>query len=327
MSTVWVWLEHSDGKLVQSAREALAAAQALGSQVVGIIAAGTPELVEALAVRAGQFGAQAIIATADPTLESYRFEPHVALLRALVDAEQPAALLAGHTLRGREVLSGLAGSLGVGALTDCLSLEWSEERLVAVRPAYDGKVLCRAVLRRGTVQLATLRESAFTAQPVPDAPSPPLQWAEAALAEDAIATKVEAFAASSAEVDLTSARVIVAGGRGVGGPEGFGPLEELASVLGGAVGASRAAVDAGWIPYAHQIGQTGKDVSPELYFAVGISGAIQHVSGMRSARTIVAINKDPNAPIFEMASYGLQGDLHELIPAITQALRAQLADR
>jgi electron transfer flavoprotein alpha subunit len=173
--------------------------------------------------------------------------------------------------------------------------------------------------------MITLRSRAF-------APAEPLgksgqaEWVQPAVAAGDIATQVVGFESSEGKVSLNDAKIIVSGGRGVGGPEGFAPVAELAEVLGGALGASRAAVDAGWIPYEHQVGQTGKTVSPDLYVACGISGAIQHQAGMRTAKVIVAINKDADAPIFKLASYGIVGDLFKIIPALSQEFRRRLGN-
>jgi electron transfer flavoprotein alpha subunit len=172
--------------------------------------------------------------------------------------------------------------------------------------------------------MATIRRRVF---PVPDIDagrSGEITTVEAVMSEADIPTKIEGLEAASGEVSLTDAKIIVSGGRGVGGPEGFAPVQALAEVLGGAMGASRAAVDAGWVPYAHQVGQTGKTVQPELYIACGISGAIQHLAGMKTSKLIVAINKDPDAPIFKYAHYGIAGDLFEYVPALTAELKERL---
>jgi electron transfer flavoprotein alpha subunit len=200
-----------------------------------------------------------------------------------------------------------------------------EGQLVATRTIYTGNILTDLVFR-GQPQIATVRARAF-AMPEPDpARSGEIVPVMAELGEDEIPIKIVGFEEIGAgEVSVADANVIVSGGRGVKGPEGFEPIRELASVLGAAVGASRAAVDAGWISYPHQVGQTGKTVRPDLYIACGISGAIQHLAGMRTSKVIVAINKDSEAPIFQIADYGIVDDLFGIVPALTKALRERLA--
>lgn len=320
MTRVYVWIEHMDGKMLQIAREALGLGSTLGDVTALVFGQG----VDDVAKSAFEYGAKTVIKSDDATLKEFRFEPFVALLSKIVQDDQPDIVLAGHTTRGRELLSGAAADANAGLITDCLELTLDSGRLVAKRPAYDGKITSQVMVCTDGPQFATLRESAFKANEATAGASGEIKTVAPVLSEDQIATKIESFEAVVSTVNLTSASIIISGGRGVGGPEGFKPLHDLADVLGGAVGASRAAVDAGWIPYAHQIGQTGKDVSPELYFAVGISGAIQHLSGMRNAKTIIAINKDAEAPIFKLASYGIVGDLFEIVPALTQAFKQQL---
>ncbi len=196
--------------------------------------------------------------------------------------------------------------------------------LKATRPVYGGKLLASQTVQPGGPAYITLRSRAFQAlAPDPDRRGE-ITRVGPVLREDQIATKIEGFEAAAGEVSLTDAAIVVSGGRGVGSAEGFAPLKALAAVLGAAVGASRAAVDAGYIDYAHQVGQTGKVVSPDLYIACGISGAIQHQAGMRTSKVIVAINKDPDAPIFKLAQYGIVGDLFEILPALTAEFRKRL---
>jgi len=271
------------------------------------------------------YGADTVYLADDATLASFRVDPYAAVIKALVEEHQPAIILWGGTSRGRELAAVVGADLGVGVAADCLDLTLDDEgNLVATRPIYTGNILTDVVFCTKP-QMATVRGRAF---PMPEADpsrSGQVVAVPAVLSEEEIAVKVVGFEESGVgEVSVAEANIIVSGGRGVKGPEGFEPIRELAAVLGAAVGASRAAVDAGWIPYPHQVGQTGKQVRPDLYIACGISGAIQHLAGMRTSKVIVAINKDPEAPIFQVADYGIVEDLFKAVPALTEALKERL---
>lgn len=320
----FVWVEQHGGTPLPAAWEALGLARQLsGSGTVTALVFG--QNVNDIVKAAFEYGADAVIKADDASLANYRFGPYVALLVKLVKDHSPALVLAGATTRGREVLAGAAADLDAGLLNDVTELSLENGKLRSTHPVLGGKALSVEAITGDGPQFATLRTRAFKAL-APDASrSGTVTNAAPVLAESDIATQVEKLEQSSGEISLTDASIIVSGGRGVGGPDGFKPVRELAEVLGAAVGASRAAVDAGWIPYEHQVGQTGKVVSPDLYIAVGISGAIQHQAGMRTSKVIVAINKDPETPIFKLARYGLVGDLFELLPALTQAFRQKLS--
>jgi len=323
VSGILVWIEQHDGAALPVAWEALGLAQTLanGGTVTALLMG---EGVRALAQEAIVRGADEALLADDPSLARYRFDPAVALLAREVRARQPQVVLAGATTAGREALAGAAADLGAPLLADVVELAWDEGALTGVRPVAGGRLLSvESALGEGP-QLATLRGRAF--KPLePDASrSGAIHEIAPALAENDIPERVVSIAAKSSAISLTDARIVVAAGRGVGGAEGFAPVRALAEALGAAVGASRAAVDAGWIPYEHQVGQTGKVVAPDLYIAAGISGAIQHQAGMRTAKTIVAINKDPDAPIFKLAQYGIVGDLFEVLPALADAFRKRL---
>ncbi len=318
---IFVWLEHFNGALVQPSREALGFAGSLGDKVTGLVfGKNVGEVVK----QAFHHGADEVIQADDATLETFRFEPYVALLTHLVQEHNPAIVLAAHTTRGREIIGGTSADLDKGFLADCTELRLENGKLSATHPVYSGRVLSTAVNASDGTQFATLRGRAFKPNEADSSRNGKVINASPVLSEDQIASKVESFEESVGTVSLADAAIIVSGGRGVGGPEGFAPVRDLAGVLGAAVGASRATVDAGWIPYEHQVGQTGKVVSPDLYIAVGISGAIQHQAGMRTSKTIVAINKDGDAPIFGLASYGIVGDLFEILPALTQVFKEKL---
>jgi len=261
----------------------------------------------------------------DVTLAAYRLEAYAATLVKLAQEREPAIFLVGASSRGRELGPYVSAKLGVGLAADCVEIDVESGSLVATRPALAGNVTTKITYSGARPQMATLRRRVF----VPLDPDPgrdgPVVTANAVLSEDDIPTKVVEYASREGEVSLTDANIIVSGGRGVGGPEGFAPVRALAEALGGAMGASRAAVDAGWIPYAHQVGQTGRTVQPDLYVAIGISGAIQHLAGMKTSKVIVAINKDAEAPIFKIATYGVVGDLFKIVPALTEEFKKRLA--
>jgi electron transfer flavoprotein alpha subunit len=259
----------------------------------------------------------------DATVVDYRPEPYVALLARLIREGEPAALLMPASARGRDLAGGLAAELGIGVIADVTGVKLEGDKFAVTRPVYAGKLLSDVTATLRPV-IITIRNRAFP-KPEPNATrAGQVTGVAPVLAEDAISSKVVEWVVEEGKVNLADARIIVSGGRGVGGPDGFKPVRDLAVVLGAAVGASRAAVDAGWIPYAHQVGQTGKTVSPDMYIACGISGAIQHQAGMRTAKCIVAINKDPEAPIYKLARFGAVGDLFQIVPALTDEYKKRL---
>lgn len=342
--SVFVWIETFDGRAVQSSWEALGAAgylaEALETDVVALVfGAGAASIAD----DAGRRGASHAIVCAEDGLREYRFETYVALLSELVSARRPKAVVSVATNRGRELMAGAAGDTENGLVSDVIDLRLENGQIIGTRPAFAGKVLMEMSANTETT-FVTIRGRAFPA---------PLAEGEAAVNVEAVAalpvsptiqTEILEFIADAGNVNLTDAAIIVSGGRGMANnpmapsaglsgdevniwkaKDGYAKtLTPLAEILGAAIGASRAAVDAGYIPYEHQVGQTGKVVSPDLYIACGISGAIQHQAGMRNSKIIVAINKDAAAPIFRLARYGIVGDLYEVVPALTDALAKRL---
>ena len=323
---IFVWVEQFKGKPASVSWEAVGVARRLANELGGSVTACIfgGEGVKALEQEAFSYGADKVLLAEDATLADFRVEPQAALLAKAVREAEPAVVLIGATFRGRELGPMLAVELDTGCIADCTALELEDGQLVATRPIYAGKLLSKCVIPERRPQIFTTRVRAFP-KPEPDtARSGEVVRMEPVMGEDDIASKVTGFRETEGGVSLADAGTIVSGGRGVGGPEGFEPVRELAQALGAALGASRAAVDAGWIPYEQQVGQTGKTVSPDLYIACGISGAIQHQAGMRTSQVIVAINKDPEAPIFKLAHYGIVGDLFKVVPALTAALKEKL---
>jgi len=268
----------------------------------------------------GEAGADRALLAAHPAFANYDPAGYTRAVAAAAQQLKPAAVLFAASTMGRDLAPRVAARLGAGLATECTALAVEGGRLVAARPVFAGKALQRVGFPPAPA-LASLRPKAFeaVARPGRTAAVEPL-----AVDFDEAAPRARVLrmtAAAAGKVDLTEAEVIVSGGRGLRGPEHFPVVEALAEALGASVGASRPVVDAGWRPHAEQVGQTGKTVSPRLYVAVGISGAIQHLAGMMSSRCIVAINKDPEAPIFKVADYGIVGDLFEVVPALTEAVK------
>ncbi len=324
MSGVWVWIEQYNGEMKAISREVLGAgrgiADELGAPLTALIFGAD---VASLGAEAFDLGADAVIGCDDATLAQVRVEAYGSLLAKLARDRNPDVILAGASSRGRDLAAWVAAELDAGLVADGIGFKVENGRLHVTRPVYAGKLLADVLVTEGT-QMVTLRGRAFPAAE-PTGASGEVEWVSAAVAEEDVNAKITAFESSEGTVSLTDATIIVSGGRGVGGPEGFEPIQALADVLGGAMGASRAAVDAGWIPYDHQVGQTGKTVSPDLYIAAGISGAIQHQAGMRTSKVIVAINKDADAPIFKLASYGIVGDLFKIVPALTEEFSRRIS--
>jgi electron transfer flavoprotein alpha subunit len=323
MSGVWVWIEHRNGEMKAVSQEMLG----VGRQIAGSLGFPLTALVFGqgigpLADAAFDFGADAILGCDDETLMDFRVEAAGPLLTRLAQERNPDVILCGATVHGRDLAAWVAADLDAGLVADGIAVDVQDGTVKVTRPVYAGKLLAD-VFVTGKPQVITLRNRAF-APAESTGKSGQAEWVQPAVSENEIPSKITGFSSTEGAVSLTDATIIVSGGRGVGGPEGFAPVQELADVLGGALGASRAAVDAGWIAYDYQVGQTGKTVSPDLYIACGISGAIQHQAGMRTSKIVVAINKDPDAPIFKLASYGIVGDLFKVVPILTAEFKKRL---
>jgi electron transfer flavoprotein alpha subunit len=344
MSKIWVYIDQFKGQALPTSWEVIGAAKMLAGQLGGgVTALIFGKNVESLAVEAFNYGADEVMLADDASMEDYRAEPYTALLSKLAKESSPEVVLFPTTTRGRELAAMAAIDLDTGVLADVTGLEIQDGSIVATRPIYAGKLITK-VTCLSRPQLITLRGRTF-AKPAADiSHTGTLTKVSPVMSEADILTKVDSYSVGEAGVSLTDASVVVSGGRGVSNnpslappsgmdekqaeiwkaQQGFKLLGDLAQVLHAAVGASRAAVDAGYIPYSHQVGQTGKVISPDLYIACGISGAIQHQAGMRNSKLIVAINRDPDAPIFKLARYGVVGDLYAIIPALTEAFRNRM---
>lgn len=267
----------------------------------------------------GKYGADHVTLADNPGLALFDPDYYREIFLDAVKKTNPQIILASATSSGKDLAPRLAIHLNTAVAGECTQLELQDKQLVATRPAYAGKVLLKVKVK-SSPSIATLRPNVFTAKPASPERNPQVE--EVNIQKPNTRTIVKEFVTHGAKkLDLTEANVIVSGGRGMGGPQSYGILEDLANVMGGVVAASRASVDAGWRPHSDQVGQTGRTVSPSLYIACGISGAIQHRVGMINSKVIVAINKDPEAPIFGFADYGIVGDVFEVVPALTRQMK------
>ncbi|MEU6727794.1 electron transfer flavoprotein subunit alpha/FixB family protein [Nonomuraea wenchangensis] len=314
MSEILVLVEQVEGEVKKVTLELLTLARSLGTPAAVWLGPGITADAKA---KLAEYGAEKIYVGGSEELVQYVVAPKAEALAQLVADKSPAAVLVAATAEGKEIAGRLAVKTDSGVITDAVGLG---EGFVADQSIFGGGVNVRAKVRRGTPIVAVRPNSTA---PAPSAGAGAEEEIAVTLSDAAKATRVveRVKQEKGARPELTEAAIVVSGGRGVGSAENFSIIEGLADALGAAVGASRAATDAGWYPHQFQVGQTGKTVSPQLYIAAGISGAIQHRAGMQTAKTIVAINKDPEAPIFELADYGVVGDLHQVVPQLTEEIK------
>lgn len=321
---VWIVAEVRDGAYRKVSFEIASAARKLadelGDEVCAVLCGSG---IEGKAAELGKYGVDKVYVADNAALEPYTTDAHALAVAKIVKEKGPAILLLAASVQGKDLSARLVGKLATGLATDCTGLKIEGGKLVAVRPMYAGKCFGEVAFEAAPA-MASLRPNVFPI--VENAKAGAVEKYDPALDAGQIKTKVAEIAKdTSGKIELTEANIIVSGGRGMKGPENYNIIEDLAKVLGAAVGASRAAVDAGWRPATDQVGQTGKTVSPNLYIACGISGAIQHLAGMSSSKFIVAINKDPEAPIFQRADYGIIDDLFKVVPEVTAAAKKILA--
>ena len=324
--SILVYIDHYQGTAKPTSWEVMGKARELADEL-GVLLVGfvVGHQIDNLAAEVVAYGADRVLVADDAEFAQFRGHAYATALKAAIAAAEPRAILAPAATGVHDVMALAACELGIGLVSGCQDLTLDAEgNLLAERPIFSGNILTTVVFKEKP-QMATVRPRSFPLPASDDTHTGEI--VPLAVNLDGIAGWEEVVGfepAEKGEVSLENANIIVSGGRGVKGPEGFAPLRELAQVLGAAIGASRAAVDAGWIPYAHQVGQTGKTVRPDLYIACGISGAIQHLAGMSNAKVIVAINKDRDAPIFNVAQYGIVDDLFKVVPALAKVLRERL---
>lgn len=318
MAEVLVYVDHVDGAVRKPTLELLTLARRLGEPVAVALGAGAAGTAGTL----GEHGAVRVLTSEAAEYGDYLVVPKVDALQAAVESVSPAAVLVSSSAEGKEVAARLALRIGSGLITDAVDVEAGADGPVATQSVFAASFTTKSKVSRG-IPVITVKPNSAPVEPAAGAGA--VEELAVSFSEQASGTKVTSRTAreSSGRPELTEAAIVVSGGRGVNGAENFALIEALADSLGAAVGASRAAVDAGWYPHSNQVGQTGKTVSPQLYIASGISGAIQHRAGMQTSKTIVAINKDEEAPIFELVDYGVVGDLFDVVPQLTEEVNTR----
>lgn len=326
-SGVWVYCEFRAGKLASVSLELLGVGRKLADArkvklVAVLIGSNTGDTAQSLI----GYGADIVYCADDPALESFTDETYDAVLTHLIEQHQPEIVLAGATAIGRSFIPGVANKLGAGLTADCTNLDIREDdgALLQTRPAFGGNIMATIVCPSSRPQMSTVRPNVMKALEFDASRSG--EVLDVKLEPNMLQSKVrvlESVLYDNDDVNIQESDILIGGGRGLESEKGFGLIRELAAAMKGSVSASRAVVDAGWIGYPHQVGQTGKTVAPKLYIACGISGAIQHVAGMNSSETIVAINRDENAPIFDVADFGIVGDLFEVLPKLISKIEGQ----
>ena len=326
---VYIYAQQVDNKLSDIAFELVGKAKELAADLnTEVTAVLLGSNVKALATELGEYGADKVIVVDNPALETYRTEPYAQALVSVINEYKPEIMLVGATAIGRDLGPTVSARVKTGLTADCTGLDYDVEagNMVWTRPAFGGNLMAMILCPDNRPQLGTVRPGVFKKPELVEGKEGTITREDIHVAADQIRTKlIERIEEVAAAVNLEEAEIIVSGGRGVGSEEGFGVIRELADVLGATVGASRAAVDEGWIPRAHQVGQTGKTVGPKLYIACGISGAIQHLAGMEGSEFIIAINKDEACPMMKIADLGIVGDLKVIIPKLTEAIKAYKA--
>jgi len=328
---VWAISEQHEGKLRPVSFELLGIgkklSEKLGEELAAVLIGNN---VSDLAKPLTAYGADKVYLLEDELLRRYTPDGYTKALSELISNKKPSIVLFGATINGREFAPRVAARVQTGLTADCTGLDIDDEgRLVQIRPAFGGKLMAMIVCPQKRPQMASVRPNVMKKTDPDWSRKPKIERVDVNVGPEGIRTKILDIVkeVNPETIKVEEARIIVSGGRGLGSPENLKMIEDLAQVLGAAVGGSRAIVDAGWLPHHQQIGQTGKTVAPRLYMAIGISGAIQHLVGMQTSDIIIAINKDPEAPIFKVATFGIVGDLFQLVPAITESLRKAIAKK
>lgn len=328
---VFIFVQQVDGKVSSVSYELIGKgkelAKDLDTQVTAVLLGSN---VENLCDNLAKYGADQVILVDDPALEVYMTEPYVEAMYRIIEAKKPAVVLYGATAIGRDMAPRVSARVHTGLTADCTKLEIDPEtkNLMMTRPAFGGNIMATILCPDHRPQMATVRPGVMQKAEIKEGAKANVEKFEVAdLSSHKNVEILEIVKKTAGKMDIQDAKVLVSGGRGMGSPENFKLLEELADVFGGTVSSSRAAVDAGWVEKDRQVGQTGKTVRPNLYIACGISGAIQHLAGMENSDIIIAINKDPYAPIFEVADYGVVGDVLKILPVFTEMVKKEMENR